>query len=141
MLAFLHNSLPQTGTSSGVRQPYLFSLTIPESGALQKQASNVNHLDPSPNASLLIWHKKIQQEMHRAMQLAYERWPARLHSPPPYRFREFSLHEYPGGNPQLPAAIRERYPVPYEDEYIIVFDLQSRAATGGGPTTGGSRGS
>jgi hypothetical protein len=115
-------------TREGFRQP----LFVPEQGFRFRQTIDLESLTPETrgDADILIWHKKIPEEMFRGMAAAADAWPASLHSPPRYRFREFAVHEFGPTGPTLPRKVRERFEVIYDDEFITVFDLRASPSSG-----------
>jgi len=83
----------------------------------------------TPPARFLVFHKRVQDEMSRSMEAIRDAWPERLFLPPAPVMRGFALVEYGDRRVQLPASIADRYPVLFEDDDLIVFDLAAHRAS------------
>jgi len=67
--------------------------------------------------------------MSRSIEAIRDAWPERLFLPPAPVMRGFALVEYGDRRVQLPASIADRYPVLFEDDDLIVFDLAAHRAS------------
>ena len=67
--------------------------------------------------------------MSRMAQAIQDAWPERLYLFLPAIMRSFALVEYGDRPVRLPASIAGRYPVVFEDDDLIVFDLAAHAAS------------